>query len=983
MGPDAEAAKADSIRRLARLRPENLLILLQQGQLAIASDDRTEATGAYLRIQEVVWQAPGVAETLLQQIFEALEKGDVEEARVPALRLENVLKITPMYKEGLRELSPAIQGIPLVRFRDEPPPTAFGPPVDVRFDVQKISTTTTFGKGLIIADLDGDDKSDWARIAGPSPLTLEVQLGSSTTPSKFALPRQGVDRLLAADLDNDGKLDLLVYGAETFEVFRSTGEGRFEIATDEFGLSSLGASATVPIDFDIEGDLDLALAGGLSGAGEILRNNLDGPLLPVGKSSLPQIEIGRIYDLIATDLDRDGDVDLVIAHDDGLTWLDNLRQGTFVDRTSAAGLAGLDPVLAVVSADFDNDGMPDLATASEGIGFLHNLGGRFAPWSLGSSLKTSARFTSLVAFDADNDGRMDLSVAGPGGLAVMAQRDDEELVFLSVASPPQQVSILAAGDLDNDCDLDLLAGTAEGLFQLVNRGADQNKCLKVRLVGLNKGNSKNNMFGLGATLEVRAGQAYQFREVVGDTTHFGLGSVAVPDLLRVVWSNGVPQNRLQPEANQKIVEEQVVKGSCPFLYTWDGQGVRFVTDLLWGAPAGLPVASGIWASADPQELVKVDGAAAREGVYDLRITEELWEAAFFDLTRLWVVDHPAEVEVSSSLRIIPGRIVEDRVHGTRDLKSVLAWTDNGEEITDRVAARDEIYGDGWTASAYQGVAAQPWKLKLDLGATPETPIRLVLDGWIFPSDASLNLAVAQRDDLSTSAPRLEVEVDGAWKTLIEEMGFPAGKTKTMIVDTPALPAGARRLRIVATQWLSFDRIAWSQEFSDDEPVVVARLLPRTADLQFRGFSRQYRSSPNGPHNFDYHQVSGDSPWLPFPGRYTRYGDVLELLSEPDDRTVVIGPGDEIRLLFDTSSLAPPPIGWSRTLFLESHGWDKDADRNTWQAQQVAPLPFRAMSGYPFAPGDEPPRSDAYVDYLRTWLTREVTPVPGILPSQSP
>jgi tetratricopeptide (TPR) repeat protein len=982
-GPDADAAKAEALRRLADLRPENLLILLQTGRLAIASNDRAEATGAYLRIQEVAWQAPGAAETLLQQIFEALEKGDVEAARVPALRLENVLKITPMYKEGLRELSPAIQGVPLVRFLDEPSPTTFGPPLDIRFDVQQIATTPTLGKGLVIADLDGDGKSDWARIAGSSPSTLEVKLRSSSAPTEFELPRQGVDRLLAADLDNDGKLDLLAYGPETLEVYRSTGEGLFEIATDDFGLTSIGASAMVPVDFDIEGDLDLALAGGLSGSGEILRNNLDGPLLPVGERSLPGVEIGAVHDLIASDLDRDGDVDLVIAHDGGLTWLDNRRQGTFADRTSASGLAGLGPVFAVVSADFDNDGMPDLAAAAEGIVFLHNLGGRFESWSLGNSLRTSARFTSLLAFDADNDGRLDLSVAGPGGLAVVAQRDGDGLVFLPVASPPQQVSTLAAGDLDNDCDLDLLVGTADGLFQLENRGGNQNKCLTVRLVGLNKGNSKNNMFGLGATVEVRAGQAYQFREVIGDTTHLGLGTIAVPDLMRVVWSNGVPQNRLQPETNQRIVEEQVVKGSCPFLYTWNGMKIQFVTDLLWGAPAGLPISDGKWASADPQELVKVENATASEGVYDLRITEELWEAAFFDLTRLWVVDHPAEVEVASSLRIIPGRVVEDRVHGTRDLAAVSAWTDSGEEITDQVAARDEIYGDGWTPSAYQGVAAEPWNLTLDLGVAPETPIRLVLDGWIFPSDASLNLAVAQRNDLSTSAPRLEAEVDGSWKTLVEEMGFPAGKTKTMVVDTPALPAGVRRLRIVATQWLSFDRIAWSQKISDDEPIVVTRLLPRVADLHYRGFSRQHRSSPNGPHSFDYQHVAGDSPWLPFPGRYTRYGDVVELLSEADDRSVVIGPGDEIRLLFDASSLDSPPVGWSRTLFLESHGWDKDADRNTWQAQQVAPLPFRAMSGYPFAPGDEPPQSETYLEYLRTWLTREVAPVPGILPSQSP
>ena len=41
----------------------------------------------------------------------------------------------------------------------------------------------------------------------------------------------------------------------------------------------------------------------------------------------------------------------------------------------------------------------------------------------------------------------------------------------------------------------------------------------------------------------------------------------------------------------------------------------------------------------------------------------------------------------------------------------------------------------------------PWTLSFDLGAAPASPVRLHLDGWIFPSDARLNLAIAQRSDL--------------------------------------------------------------------------------------------------------------------------------------------------------------------------------------------------------------------------------------------
>ena len=112
------------------------------------------------------------------------------------------------------------------------------------------------------------------------------------------------------------------------------------------------------------------------------------------------------------------------------------------------------------------------------------------------------------------------------------------------------------------------------------------------------------------------------------------------------------------------------------------------------------------------------------------------------------------------------------------------------DVTTRVARRDEIYADGWKASPYQGVAIEPWTFTIDLGEAPAAPVRLLLDGWIFPADASLNLAVAQRTDLATWPPRLEVETPDGWQTLMPSMGHPAGKTKTMVVDTPALPAGS-------------------------------------------------------------------------------------------------------------------------------------------------------------------------------------------------
>ncbi|MGH7805517.1 MAG: FG-GAP-like repeat-containing protein, partial [Candidatus Binatia bacterium] len=960
-----------ALERLSKLRPENLVVLLERGRRALEQKDRAGTAAAYLRIKELSWNLSDAGVTVLSRLLAALDEGNLDKARVPALQLENVFKVTAAYQRSLTELSLGIQGKPIARFAEEPPPGEFGAPIDVRFRGKRLASSAVAGRALLAVDVTGDDRAEIVRVRAGKQPALRVRNGVGTKVI-HTLPVPDVRGLIAADLDNDGRLDLVGYGEKAVIALTGNANGGFEDATKRFGLDGKGAVAAVAFDFDGEGDLDVALARPKGGGLELLRNPLSGPLEPVGARAYPKLAIGDVHQLVASDLDRDGDLDLLVVHTKGLTWLANLRQGEFADRTREIGLSGIDGAKAAVAGDWDGDGALDLVVAGRrGLSAWRNRAGRFERWDVG--LPQQGAYTSVLALDADNDGRLDLAALGEKGVAVFGQRPGPAFGALAVERAPTGATTIAAADVDHDGDLDLVTGGSGGVHRLENLGGNGNGWLSVRLRGLVDGNSKNNVFGLGATLEVRAGGAYQLREVTEPVTHVGLGRHREADSLRVVWTNGVPQNRLKVAGSQRIVEEQMLKGSCPFLYAWNGERFAFVTDLLWGAPLGLPVAEGAYAGSFPEELVRVDGVSDAGGVVRLRITEELWEAAYFDLVRLWIVDHPEDVEVASNLRIAPQRAIAPRVLASRDVRPVVAAEDGeGRDVTSRVVLRDEVYADGFERSPYQGVAARPWTFTFDLGAAPATPIRLHLDGWIFPADASLNLAVDQRRDLDLRPPRLEVEVEGEWRTLMTELGHPAGKTKTMIVDTPPLPPGSRRLRIVSSLWLAWDRIAWSAAPDDGAAVVRARLEPARAELRHRGFSAPVRLAPNAPHSFDYQSVATAPRWLPFPGRYARYGDVRELVREADDRLVVMAAGDEIALEYDVSAIAPLREGWRRSVFLESHGWDKDADRNTYAAESAEPLPFRAMSGYPSTGGDSPPNDERYRDYLREWLTREVT-----------
>ena len=110
-------------------------------------------------------------------------------------------------------------------------------------------------------------------------------------------------------------------------------------------------------------------------------------------------------------------------------------------------------------------------------------------------------------------------------------------------------------------------------------------------------------------------------------------------------------------------------------------------------------------------------------------------------------------------------------------------------------------------------------------------------------------------------------------------------------------------------------------------------------------------------------------WNQTPGLYTRYGDVRELVTDVDDRFVIMGSGDELQLRFADRGLPPLPPDWRRDFLLLVDGWAKDADANTAFSQTVEPLPFHAMSAYPYSASEHYPSDAAHRAYRRIYNTR--------------
>jgi hypothetical protein len=114
-----------------------------------------------------------------------------------------------------------------------------------------------------------------------------------------------------------------------------------------------------------------------------------------------------------------------------------------------------------------------------------------------------------------------------------------------------------------------------------------------------------------------------------------------------------------------------------------------------------------------------------------------------------------------------------------------------------------------------------------------------------------------------------------------------------------------------------------------------------------------------------------SPWKTMPGRYTREGDVRPLLTKADDMFVIAKPGDEIAIAFDAAVAGPLPDGWTRTFLLLADGFSKEMDINSASPDGVEPLPFHAMTAYPYRPPEHYPDTPEHQRYQATYNTRVV------------
>jgi cytochrome c-type biogenesis protein CcmH/NrfG len=759
---------------------------------------------------------------------------------------------------------------------------------------------------------------------------------------------------VGSDYNNDRAIDLITSGEKGSVIFENRREGAFQIRdpqTNGIHGSTVGISV---LDFDHDGWMDLAFTQSGAPGLSLWRNN---HAKSFDQVKLPDTTWVRAYGVAAFDYDNDGWVDLAAVGEtkDGkgeVRLFRNLGPDGFKDVTAEVGLDKIqlkDP-RAIITGDYDGDGATDLLiTQNHGPAvLLRNEGGNQNHW-LRLSLKgladnKSAIGTKVEVFSGGN--RQKFEIYGSNGY--LGQSSTDIVVGLGDSKEADIVRMLWPTGVLQD-EIQVAGDKQQNISEIDRRGSS---C---------------------PTLFVWNGDRYEFvadmlgAGVVGHWVGPGQRDVPRP----VEWIK-IDRGMIREKEDQNHSRTQ-------------SQNPH-------------PVAKDATRMGHP--LLK------KEGTLSFRFMEPLEEAVYLDQVRVLAVDHPSDVDVypneyfASNPPYPPFKVV-----ASRDARPpAAAWDEHGHDVLPNLLAHR--YSGDFALTQFQGFA-QPHSLTLDLGeAYRGGPLWLLLHGEVEYFSANSMYAASQAG-IEAIPPYVEAlvgnEPSGSknaenwqWKRALDDMGFPAGGPRTMTADlTGKLPIGTRKIRITTNLQVYWDGILIDRAQQEagscqkagsstraknalarvDNGVCATRItrVPLVrADLEFHGYPFKIEGTPPGNVQYIYEKVSATGPYTRPSGTYTRYGDVLPLLTATDDKLAVFGSGDEVRLDFDPSNLPTLPRGWVRDYFFAANGYEKDMDFYAAEGNYVAPLPFLSMGEYPYMPKQSFPLDDAHVNYLLEYNTRHMS-----------
>jgi tetratricopeptide (TPR) repeat protein len=819
---------------------------------------------------------------------------------------------------------------------------------------------------ITAADIDGDGAIDLFianAIDAGGTLRNAVLLNRGAGGFEPALmhPLAAVPDVTAAlwgDFDNDGLIDVYLCRRGANQLWRQTAKGQWSDVTATAHADG-GGGTTVDaalFDADHDGDLDVLLIKS-DAPNELLSNDGNGTFRSLGATVGLALDRRASIGVVVADLDADRDADIVVVkssppHDvliNDLTW--QYHHGDAFNAFAGAAIS------AAVAGDLDAGARPVIfASDANGITrWSRSASGAPEASRLGGAAQL-ARSPQLALADVDGDGHLDLIGTGSDGRVralAIPESGDAQPLFTTDAQPVAgwSLAILDAASGPSIVAMPSAGGAAPVVWR---PGAGRFPFTTLTLSGRDRTSIqlRSNVSGIGAQVAARADSRWTVPNTYRQQSGFGqslqplaIGTGGLPqlDFVSITWSDGVFQTELAlPPGSRRVEETQRQLSSCPVLFAFDGRHFAFVTDLLGVGGMGTPTSPGVYDEPRPRESVLLpDGLlAARDGRYELKISEPMEEVAYIDSARLVAYDLPPGVQLVLDERKAispPEASGEPRFYRDERLP-VRVTIDGDEDVTRALAHVDGIAAPpGRVDGRYIGLTAGR-SLTLEfaeaLDAVAGDPM-LIADGWIeYPYAQTLFAAWQAHADYH--APTIEARGGGGrWQVIRREFGYPAGMPRRMSVPLGRLPRGTTALRLSTTQEIYWDRLAVG--YSVAAPEATATVLPlASAALAQTGFAHRDLHPQRRP-SYDYDRRAPLWDARHQRGAYTATGAITELLAAADGAVAIVGPGEEAQLTF-AAPLPPLREGWTRRFVLEARGWCKDMDLYTRDGETVEPLP---------------------------------------------
>lgn len=945
-GGEAEAQKL--IEQLLAAQPNNIAAKLELIRIAAKRNDANTVrnTISQLGNQAAIWPP----EVLSQyESLKSASTSNVAEADTRAAFLKNVLLRLPEYRASLEEIkNPAEDaGEPFETFLKLPMPDHKPADPDLALGYRLDRTEQSVQKkniaGLAWQRIDAVSLKDQATdfIVVMDANTFHI-IGGGTL--DFPSSAKGY---VALDLNYDYKTDFVLLSAGGLRIFTQYNIEKFSDITSKTGLSSEIVNSSysgngIVFDYDIDGDLDVLIETSDEKL-VVLRNNGNSTF----KELHPFDNVTGFKSASFADIDNDGDPDLAFISKKGLTVFTNERLGRFIEKSVPPAFK---EAHVMTISDINRDASMDIIVQLRD-GFIYRLTHKNEGGGWDEAKIVTAPFSPYISSpylevaDMDNNAALDIIAGNKIWLG------DREGKFNLLISTPD-IKIQSIADINNDGMLDVLGLAGDNLRSYLGKSTKNYKWQVIRpRAAQATGDKRINTFGIGSVIEIRAGLLFQKQVIKSQNVHFGMGNQPQTDIARIIWPNGIIQGEFELKADQAILAEQRLKGSCPSLFTWNGKSMEFIKDIMpWGPALGLRLNDRESAIIDSSESwVKIPGdkIQSRDNYYDLRITAELWETYYVDRYKLMAVDHPIDTEIFVDERFaIPAPPLKMYVT-SRPNPFKSAKDDKGRIASHLVDRLDDVFLNTFVRGSYQGITEDHYvELEVPDNA-PVANLLLLAHGFVRSPENTDTVAMTQNvKHVRPYGVNLEVwDKASGWKPVQSELGVPAGKNKTMIVDLSNIFTSStnRRFRLKTNLEIYWDKLEWAER-RDNINVTRSESQLVSADLKYRGFSVMNQKDNSSPEIPAYQKIDfSDAKWRDITGYYTRYGDITELLHQADDRYVIVNAGDE--MVFKFKAMPDPSNGYKRDYVFIGNGWIKEGDFNSTYSQTVLPMPYKNMRVY--------------------------------------